>query len=65
MPKLKTNKSASKRFSRTKSGKFKRTNSYSRHLMTCKSAKRRRKFRLDETVTDVDYKQVASMLPYS
>jgi len=65
MPKLKTNKSASKRFSRTKSGKFKRTKSFSRHLMTCKSAKRRRKFRSPETVADADYKQVATMLPYS
>ena len=34
MPKVKTKKSVSKRFSVTKSGKVKRTNTKSRHLMT-------------------------------
>ncbi|PCJ56410.1 MAG: 50S ribosomal protein L35 [Candidatus Hydrogenedentota bacterium] len=65
MPKLKTNKSASKRFKKTKSGKFKRTSSFSRHLMTSKSPKRRRNFRRGGSVSETDMVNVRGMLPYS
>ena len=65
MPKMKTNKSANKRFKTTKSGKIKRTNSYSRHLMTSKSPKRRRKFRRAGLLTKADLVNVKGMLPYS
>jgi|GEM_PF-708884 len=40
MPKMKTNKSASKRFKVTKTGKIKRHKAFASHLKTHKSAKR-------------------------
>jgi large subunit ribosomal protein L35 len=42
MPKMKTRRSAAKRFSKTGSGKLKRNGAYHRHLLVHKSAKRRR-----------------------
>jgi large subunit ribosomal protein L35 len=45
VPKLKTNKSAKKRFKLTKKGKVRRNKAYSRHLLSGKSAKRKRKLR--------------------
>lgn len=45
MPKLKTNKSTKKRFRVTKSGKVKRGRPGRRHLLSCKSTKRKRNLR--------------------
>lgn len=45
MPKLKTNKSAKKRFKLTKKGKVRRHKAYAGHLMSGKSAKRKRNLR--------------------
>jgi large subunit ribosomal protein L35 len=45
MPKLKTNRSARKRFKITKSGKVKRNRAYKSHLKQTKSQKRIRKLR--------------------
>ena len=39
MPKLKTNKSAKKRFKLTKTGKVRRNKAYAGHLMSAKSAR--------------------------
>jgi large subunit ribosomal protein L35 len=64
MPKLKTRKSAAKRFKRTKNGKFKRQMAYARHLLTHKSAKRRRKLRTATILAPEDQKRVERMLPY-
>lgn len=63
MPKIKTNKSASKRFKRTSSGKFKRNKSGSRHLLTGKSPKRRRKLRGATMASKEDSKRIQGMLP--
>ena len=65
MPKLKTNKSAAKRFRVTKNGKFKRSRSFGRHLLTGKSPKRRRSFRHPTMVSESDEKRVRAMLPYA
>ena len=65
MPKLKTNRSAAKRFRRTKNGKFKRNKSGARHIMTKKSPKRKRNLRKAGLLSDQDQKIVAKMLPYS
>mgnify|MGYP006284711645 CR=1 FL=1 len=48
MPKQKTKKSLAKRVKITKNGKVKRRKSGSGHLLTGKSAKRRRKLRQPE-----------------
>lgn len=45
MPKLKTKKSAKKRFRLTKNGKVKMNKAGRRHLMSVKNGKRRRKLR--------------------
>ena len=42
MPKMKTNRSAAKRFSVTGTGKFRRRRQNKRHILTKKSAKRKR-----------------------
>ena len=64
MPKLKTKKSAAKRFRRTKSGKFKRSKAYGAHLKTGKSAKRRRNFRKASILSASDMGRVSAMIPY-
>lgn len=64
MPKLKTRKSAAKRFKSTKSGKFKRSKACGAHLLTHKSPKRRRGLRKSTILSDADQKRVERMLPY-
>ena len=65
MPKIKTNRAAAKRFKRTKSGKFKRYKAYARHLLTHKSAKRRRKLGQSTLVSESDQKRIEQLLPYA
>jgi len=65
MPKLKTNKGAAKRFKKTKNGKFKRYNAYGRHLLTKKSAKRKRNLRSPEMLDAADEKCISRLLPYA
>jgi large subunit ribosomal protein L35 len=64
MPKLKTHKGAAKRFRRTATGKFKRGKSHARHILTKKTAKRKRKLDIDTYVSEGDQKRVEKMLPY-
>lgn len=65
MPKLKTHKGAAKRFRKTARGKYKRTQSHRRHILTKKSTKRKRQLRSPALVADQDQRAVKSMLPYS
>ena len=65
MPKMKTNRGAAKRFARTASGRFRHKQSHLRHILTKKSAKRKRKLRQRDIVEDVDTPAVRRMLPYS
>ena len=64
MPKLKTHKGAAKRFRLTASGKVKRGHSHARHILTKKTAKRKRALDIDVMVADADEKPVKRMLPY-
>ena len=64
MPKMKTNRGAAKRFRRTGSGKFKRAQSFRRHILTKKSTKRKRHLRDASTVHENDTKMLTRMLPY-
>lgn len=64
MPKLKTNRSAAKRFRKTKTGKFKRCMAFGGHLLTGKSAKRRRRLRQATLVSGSDAKRIKRLLPY-
>jgi len=63
--KLKTHKGAAKRFKKTASGKFKRGCSHQRHILTKKTAKRKRNLDLGAMVSVSDTKRVAMMLPYA
>jgi large subunit ribosomal protein L35 len=64
MPKLKTHKGAAKRFRQTATGKFKRGHSHARHILTKKTAKRKRLLDIDTYVSEADQKKIESMLPY-
>ncbi len=64
MPKLKTHKGAAKRFRLTAKGKVKRGHSHARHLLTCKTTKRKRLLDTDVMVAKADEKLVKRMLPY-
>ena len=65
MPKLKTHSGASKRFTKTGTGKFKRGHSKMRHILTSKETKTKRKLAHSTLVSDADYKKVARMIPYA
>lgn len=61
MPKLKTNRGAVKRFKRTAKG-FKHAQSFKRHILTKKSAKRKRQLRDKAMVKHCDKRSVDRML---
>jgi large subunit ribosomal protein L35 len=65
MPKLKTHTGAAKRFSKTGTGKIKRGQTKTRHILTSKSPKTKRKLGKTLLVSDGDYKKVARMIPYA
>ena len=62
MPKMKTHRGAAKRFKKTAKGKLKRWHAYHSHILTKKSAKRKRSFRQDAPVAPSDVKDVTQML---
>jgi len=62
MPKMKSNRSAAKRFKKTASGKFKRSKAYRGHLLTKKTSSRKRKLRKSAIVAKADQKRVERML---
>ncbi len=64
MPKLKTNRGAAKRFSRTGSGKFKRNRANRRHILTKKTTKRKRQLRANAYLHPADVREARQLLPY-
>ena len=64
MPKMKTNRGAAKRFSKTPSGEMKRAQSHRRHILTKKSTKRKRHLRDDLVISSADKAAINRMLPY-
>ena len=64
MPKLKTNKAASKRFKATASGKLKRKKAGLRHILGKKSTKRKRGLRKATLVDKTNEKPMKRLLPY-
>ena len=65
MPKMKTKKSASKRFKVRPGGTIKRSQAFMRHILTKKSTKRKRHLRGTTNVHDSNKRAVRAMLPYS
>lgn len=62
MPKMKTNGSAKKRFKIAPSGTIKRKKAYKSHILTKKSAKRKRSLRQTASINEVDKKMVLRLL---
>jgi large subunit ribosomal protein L35 len=60
---MKTHRGAAKRFKRTGGGKIKRFRAYGSHLLTKKSAGRKRRLRRSTTVSASDYKRIDQLLP--
>ena len=65
MPKMKTKKSAAKRYSTTGSGKIKYKIQNLRHILTKRSPKRKRQLRETGILAEADSKKIRKqMLPY-
>ncbi|GHU53944.1 50S ribosomal protein L35 [Clostridia bacterium] len=65
MPKLKTNKSAAKRFKITGTGKFKYSKCNKQHILGKKSPKRKRKLRRPDIVSHSSESKIRELLPYA
>jgi large subunit ribosomal protein L35 len=65
MPKLKTHRGAAKRFKITAKGKIKRQKAYGSHIMTKKTAKKKRSLRKSDVISKHDKKRIAKLLPNS
>ena len=64
MPKMKTSRSAAKRFKMTGTGKIVRNKAYKRHILTKKSTKRKRNLRKDIILDETNVKNMKKILPY-
>ena len=65
MPKMKTRRTAAKRFKVTGSGQFKRAKAFKSHILEKKSPSRKRNLRKAALVSKSDHARVAKMLPYA
>jgi len=64
MPKLKTHRGAKKRFKVTAKKKILHSKAYKSHLLTKKSAKRKRALGKKYLIKDSDKSKIKKMLPY-
>ena len=64
MPKIRSNRSAAKRFRANGKGKVRRASGYARHQMSAKTTKQKRKLRGSRAVADADVRAVRRLLPY-
>lgn len=64
MPKVKTNRSAAKRFKVSKGGKVKHKRAYLRHLLTSKSRGRKRRLGTAGILNTTDAKKMRALVPY-
>jgi large subunit ribosomal protein L35 len=64
VPKIKTNRSAAKRFRITASGKIKRNKAYKRHILSNKGKKQKRHLRKATTVVAAESKNIRKLIPY-
>lgn len=64
MPKMKTKRSAAKRYDFTASGKVKYKKQGLRHILTKKSSKRKRKLRKTGILSKAEQRRAERLLPY-
>ena len=62
MPKMKSNRSAMKRFRLTANGKVRRNHAFVRHLLTHKTRKRKRYLRHSTLASSVDVKHIKRLI---
>jgi len=62
--KIKSNRSAAKRFRATGTGKVKRNKAYNRHLLSSKNRKRKRQLGKSTVVDSANMAGIRRMLPY-
>ena len=62
MPKMKTSRSAAKRFRLTGRGKIRRSQAYARHILTKKTRKRKRNLRHPALVASVDARRMRRLI---
>ncbi len=64
MPKMKTSRSAAKRFKLTGNGKLKRNKAYKSHILTKKTTKRKRNLRKPAITDATNVKTMKRIMPY-
>ncbi|MFH1479885.1 MAG: 50S ribosomal protein L35 [Pseudomonadota bacterium] len=64
MPKIKSNRGATKRFKTTGSGKIVRRKAGASHILTKKSTKRKRNLRKSAVIDSTNRKQIGRLVPY-
>ncbi len=64
MPKIKTNRSAAKRFKVTGTGKLKRNKAYRRHILTKKTTKNKRNLRKAVMTDETNVANMKRICPY-
>jgi len=64
MPKMKSNRGASKRFRATGGGGIKRAKAGKSHILTSKDRKRKRSLRKSSLVHSTNEKSIRRLLPY-
>ena len=62
MPKIKTSRSAAKRFRKTGTGRLRRNHAYARHLLSGKSPKRKRKLRKSVVLSHADERKIKRLI---
>jgi large subunit ribosomal protein L35 len=65
MPKMKTKKSAAKRFQVRGSGSIKRGQAFKRHILTKKTTKNKRQLRGSAAVHETNMASVKAMMPFA
>ncbi len=65
MPKMKTKKSAAKRFVVRPGGTVKRGQAFKRHILTKKTTKNKRHLRGTEVVHETNMKSIRAMMPFA
>ncbi|MEN9762286.1 MAG: 50s ribosomal protein l35 [Pseudomonadota bacterium] len=65
MPKMKTKKSAAKRFRVRASGSVKRGQAFKRHILTKKTTKNKRQLRGTANVHSTNMASIKAMMPYA
>lgn len=65
MPKVKTKRSAAKRFRVTATGKFMKAGAFKNHILTKKTPKRKRRLAQGGIVDETNTAEVRRLLPYA